>query len=81
MAVDYERSFRHDVIDHEHELVVRGELPGVKIDDIEASIMGDRLIIEGTGAAGAAPVFYDSSAIKFATQVARRGLLHKSGVR
>lgn len=46
MGVDYERSFRLDVIDHEKELVVRGELPGVEKDDIEVSVMGDRLMIE-----------------------------------
>ena len=46
MGVDYERSFRLDVIDHEKELVVRGELPGVEKDDIEVTVMGDRLIIE-----------------------------------
>jgi len=46
MGVDYERSFRLDVIDHEKELVVRGELPGVEKDDIEVTVMGDRLMIE-----------------------------------
>jgi HSP20 family molecular chaperone IbpA len=46
MGVDYERSFRLDVIDHDKELVVRGELPGVEKDDIEVKIMGDRLMIE-----------------------------------
>ena len=46
MGVDYERSFRLDVIDHDKELVIRGELPGVEKDDIEVMIMGDRLIIE-----------------------------------
>ncbi len=46
MGVDYERSFRLDVIDHDKELVVRGELPGVEKDDIEVSVMGDRLMIE-----------------------------------
>jgi len=46
MGVNYERSFRLDVIDHEKELVVRGELPGVEKDDIEVTIMGDRLMIE-----------------------------------
>ena len=45
-GVDYERSFRLDVIDHDKELVVRGELPGVEKDDIEVMIMGDRLIIQ-----------------------------------
>ena len=46
MGVDYERSCRLDVIDHDKELVVRGELPGVEKDDIEVMIMGDRLIIQ-----------------------------------
>jgi HSP20 family protein len=46
MGVDYERSFRLDVIDHDNELVVRGELPGVEKDDIDVTIMGDRLMIE-----------------------------------
>jgi len=46
MGVDYERSFRLDVIDHEKELVVRGELPGVDKDDIDVTVMGDRLMIE-----------------------------------
>ena len=42
MGVDYERSFRQDVIDHDKELVVRGELPGVEKDDIQVTVMGDR---------------------------------------
>ena len=46
MGVDYERSFRLDVIDHDNELVVRGELPGIKKDDIEVTVVGDRLMIE-----------------------------------
>ena len=46
MGVDFEKSFRLDVIDREKELLVRGELPGVKKDDIEISVMGDRLTIE-----------------------------------
>lgn len=46
MGVDYERSLRLDIIDHDKELVVRGELPGVEKDDIEVTIMGDRLMIE-----------------------------------
>ena len=45
-GADYERSFRLDVIDHDDELVVRGELPGVEKNDIEVKIMGDRLMIE-----------------------------------
>ena len=46
MGADYERSFRLDVIDHDKELVVRGELPGVEKDDIEIPITGDRLVVE-----------------------------------
>ena len=46
MGVDYERSFRLDVIDHDKELVVRGELPGIDKDDIEITVLGDRLMIE-----------------------------------
>ena len=46
MGVDYDRSFRLDVIDRDKELVVRGELPGVEKDDIEVTIAGDRLMIE-----------------------------------
>jgi HSP20 family protein len=46
MGVDFEKSFRLDVIDREKELLVRGELPGVEKDDIEISVIGDRLMIE-----------------------------------
>jgi HSP20 family protein len=46
MGVDYERSFRLDVIDHDNELVVLGELPGVDKEDIAVTVMGDRLMIE-----------------------------------
>jgi HSP20 family protein len=46
VGVDFEKSFRLDVIDREKELLVRGELPGVEKDDIEISVMGDRLVIE-----------------------------------
>ena len=46
MGVDYERSFRQDVIDHDKELVVRGELPGVEKDDIQVTVMGDRPTME-----------------------------------
>jgi len=45
MGVDYERSFRLDVIDRDKELVVRGELPGVEKDDIDVTVTGDRLMI------------------------------------
>ncbi len=44
--IDLERNFRLDVIDREKELFVRGELPGVEKDDVEVTIMGDRLMIE-----------------------------------
>ena len=46
MGVDYERSFRQDVIDYDKELVFRGELPGVEKNGIAATVMGDRLMIE-----------------------------------
>lgn len=46
MGVDFEKSFRLDVIDREKELLIRGELPGVEKDDIEVSVLGDRLMIE-----------------------------------
>ena len=46
MGLDYERSFRLDVVDHEKELLVRGELPGIDKDDIKVTVMGDRLTIE-----------------------------------
>jgi len=46
MGVDYERSFRLDVIDRDKELLVRGELPGVEKDDIEVTISGNRLMLE-----------------------------------
>jgi HSP20 family protein len=46
MGVDYERSFRLDVIDHEKELIVRGELPVVEKDEIEVTVLVDRLIIK-----------------------------------
>ena len=46
MGVDYDRSFRLDVIDRDKELLVRGEMPGVEKDDIEVTIAGDRLMIE-----------------------------------
>jgi HSP20 family protein len=46
MGVDYERSFHLDGIDHDKEFVVRGELPGVEKDDIEVSVMSDRLMME-----------------------------------
>ena len=46
MGVDYEKSFRLDLIDTKKELLVRGELPGVERDDIEVTVTGDRLMIE-----------------------------------
>lgn len=46
MGVDFDRSFRLDVIDRDKELLVRGELPGVEKDDIKVTISGDRLMIE-----------------------------------
>ena len=46
MGIDFERSFRVDILDHEKELIVRAELPGVEKDDVEVTIAGDRLTIE-----------------------------------
>ena len=46
VGIDYERSFRLDVIDHDNELIVRAELPGVEKDDVKVTISGDRLMIE-----------------------------------
>lgn len=43
-----EASFpRVDMIDREKELLVRAELPGVRKQDLEISILGDRLVIQG----------------------------------
>ena len=47
MGVDYERSFRLDVIDHDKKLVFRGELPDVERNDIAATVMSDRLMYRG----------------------------------
>jgi len=44
--IDFERSFRIDILDREKELIVRAELPGVEKDDVEVTISGDRLTIE-----------------------------------
>ena len=46
MGIDYEKSFRVDILDREKELIVRAELPGVEKDDVEVTISGDRLTIE-----------------------------------
>lgn len=46
MGMDFEKSFRLDVIDRDGELIIRGELPGVEKDDIAITVMGDRLMIE-----------------------------------
>jgi HSP20 family protein len=46
MGIDYEWAFRLDVVDHDKELVVRAELPGVEKDDVKVTISGDRLVIE-----------------------------------
>ncbi len=46
IGIDFDRSFRLDILDREKELMVRGELPGVEKDDIEVTISGDRLTIE-----------------------------------
>lgn len=46
VGIDFERSFRVDVIDREKELIVRAELPGVDKDDVEVTVSEDRLVIE-----------------------------------
>jgi HSP20 family protein len=46
IGIDYERAFRLDLIDHDKELVVRAELPGVEKEDVSVEISGDRLMIE-----------------------------------
>ena len=46
IGIDYERAFRLDVVDHDEELVVRAELPGVEKEDVNVEITGDRLMIE-----------------------------------
>ena len=48
MGIDFERSFRIDLMDREKELIVRAELPGVEKDDVDVSISGDRLTICAT---------------------------------
>jgi HSP20 family protein len=35
-----------DLVDHDKELIVRAELPGVEKDDVKVTISGDRLMIE-----------------------------------
>ena len=46
MDVDFDRSFRVDILDREKELLVRAELSGVEKDDVEVTISGNRLMIE-----------------------------------
>ena len=46
VGIDFERSFRVDILDRDKELVVRAELPGIEKDDVEVTISGDRLMIE-----------------------------------
>jgi HSP20 family protein len=46
MGIEFERSFRIDILDREKELIVRAELPGVEKDDVEVTISGNRLMIE-----------------------------------
>ncbi len=48
MDPEFERAFRLDLVDHEEELVVRAELPGVEKDDVDVTISGDRLTIVAT---------------------------------
>jgi HSP20 family protein len=45
-GINHERAFRLDIVDREKELLVRAELPGVEKDDVEVTIVGDRLMIE-----------------------------------
>jgi len=46
MGIDFERSFRLDILDRDKELLIRGELPGIEKDNIEVTISGHRLTIE-----------------------------------
>ena len=46
MGIDFERSFRLDILDRDKELLVRGELPGIERDEIEVTISGKYLTIE-----------------------------------
>ena len=46
MGIDFDRSFRLDILDRDKELLIRGELPGVEKDDIEVTISGEQLTIE-----------------------------------
>ena len=46
VGIEFERSFRIDILDREKELIVRAELPGVEKDDVEVTISGNRLMIE-----------------------------------
>ncbi len=46
MNPEFERAFRLDLVDHDEELIVRAELPGVEKDDVNVTIAGDRLLIE-----------------------------------
>jgi HSP20 family protein len=41
------RTPRVDVIDHEDELIVRAEVPGVKKDDLDVSVTDDTITIHG----------------------------------
>jgi HSP20 family protein len=45
MGINFEHSFRLDILDRDKELIVRGELPGVEKDDIEVTVTGDYLTI------------------------------------
>jgi len=46
MGMNFERSFKLDILDRDKELLIRGELPGVEKDDVEVSISGNYLTIE-----------------------------------
>jgi HSP20 family protein len=42
-----ERLPKIDIVDREHELLVRAEIPGVKKDQLEITLVGDQLTIKG----------------------------------
>ena len=46
IGIDFERSFRLDILDRDKELIVRGELPGVEKDAVEVTVAGDYLTIK-----------------------------------
>jgi HSP20 family protein len=46
VGIDFDRSFRLDILDKDKELLIRGELPGIEKDEIEVTISGNYLTIE-----------------------------------